>query len=196
MSITVERSDGGIVDAEILLWERYWRRLHGLARKQLGNSNRGAVNEEDVAISAFAEFCHQVQKDGFKQGIADREDLWQLLALMTKRKAIDQFRKERRFVSEYEPNHCPVDDSQQFNPLDTKALEKDSPSVIAQAKEELGRLLSLLPDEQARRIVCLRLEGYSNLEISAIEGCALRTVERRISSIKGLWSKEIGIQDT
>ncbi|MFN5274417.1 MAG: ECF-type sigma factor [Planctomycetota bacterium] len=182
----------GNSNAAGLLWERYWRRLHGLARKQLGNSNRGAVDEEDVAISAFADFCQQVQKDGFKQGLADREDLWQVLALLTKRKAIDQFRKESRFVTEHEPIQGSIDDSQQVGRLDTAVQEDASPSAIVQAKDELARLLSLLPDEQTRRIACLRLEGFGNLEISALEGCALRTVERRVTNIKSLWSQEIG----
>jgi DNA-directed RNA polymerase specialized sigma24 family protein len=180
----------GDTNAAGLLWERYWRRLHGLARKQLGNSNRRAMDEEDVAISAFADFCQQVQKDGFKQGLADREDLWQVLALLTKRKAIDQFRKESRFVTEHEPQGS-IDDSQQVGRLDTAVQEDASPSAIVQAKDELARLLSLLPDEQTRRIACLRLEGYGNLEISAIEGCALRTIERRVTQIKSLWSKEV-----
>lgn len=183
----------GNANAAGLLWERYWRRLHGLARKQLGNSNRGAVDEEDVVISAFTDFCQQVQENGFKEGIDDREDLWQVLALLTKRKAVDQFRKENRRSAKNEPLPASIDDSQQIAKSDTSIQKSDSPSVITQAKEELERLLNLLPDEQTRRIACLRLEGYSNLEISETEGCALRTVERRVSNIKTLWSKELGL---
>src|SRR6516164_9629014 len=40
------------------LWERYFRRLVGLARKRLRGAARRATDEEDVALSAFDSFCH------------------------------------------------------------------------------------------------------------------------------------------
>jgi DNA-directed RNA polymerase specialized sigma24 family protein len=38
------------------LWELYFRRLIGLARKKLGALPRQMADEEDVALSAFARF--------------------------------------------------------------------------------------------------------------------------------------------
>ena len=35
------------------LWQRYYRRLLGLARKKLGDSPRRVADEEDVVLSAF-----------------------------------------------------------------------------------------------------------------------------------------------
>ena len=40
-----------------LLWDRYFRRMVGLARKKLEGAKRGAADEEDVALSAFDSFC-------------------------------------------------------------------------------------------------------------------------------------------
>ncbi len=42
------------------LWERYFRRLVGLARKKLRAAPRRAADEEDVALSAFTGFCCKV----------------------------------------------------------------------------------------------------------------------------------------
>src|SRR5262249_8084676 len=39
------------------LWERYFRRLVGLARQKLRALPRRAADEEDVALSAFDSFC-------------------------------------------------------------------------------------------------------------------------------------------
>src|SRR6476659_598655 len=77
------------------LWERYFRRLIGLARKKLGDLPRRADDEEDVALSAFDSFCRAAQVGRFPQ-LADRDDLWQVLVLITARKACDLREHEGR----------------------------------------------------------------------------------------------------
>src|SRR5262245_46060314 len=49
------------------LWERYCRRLVGLARKKLRAAPRRAADEEDVALSAFDSFCRGAEQDRFPQ---------------------------------------------------------------------------------------------------------------------------------
>src|ERR687888_330879 len=77
------------------LWERYFRRLVGLARTKLRGAPRRAADEEDVALSAFDSFCRHAEQDRFPQ-LNDRLDLWQLLVLLTARKASDLAQHERR----------------------------------------------------------------------------------------------------
>src|SRR5437764_2955403 len=77
------------------LWERYFRRLVGLARKKLQHAPRRAADEEDVALSAFASFCHHAARGRFPQ-LADRDDLWRLLVTVTSRKALHLRRDEKR----------------------------------------------------------------------------------------------------
>src|SRR5262249_53685630 len=77
------------------LWERYFQRLVGLARKKLQGTPRRAADEEDVALSAFASLCRRVAAGQFPQ-LRDREDLWHLLLVITARKALNQIRHERR----------------------------------------------------------------------------------------------------
>jgi len=43
------------------LWERYFQRLVGLARKKLRDTPRRSADEEDVALSAFGCFCRGAQ---------------------------------------------------------------------------------------------------------------------------------------
>jgi hypothetical protein len=69
------------------LWERYFRRLVGLARKKLQEAPRRAADEEDVALSAFATFCRRAEDGQFSQ-LSDRDGLWRLLVVITARKAI------------------------------------------------------------------------------------------------------------
>jgi len=77
------------------LWERYFQRLVGLARAHLRDTPRRAADEEDVALSAFESFYQRAERDQFPQ-LNDRDDLWQLLAVVTVRKAIDLVRHEGR----------------------------------------------------------------------------------------------------
>jgi len=72
------------------LWERYFQRLVGLARKKLEGSPRRSADEEDVALSAFDSFCRGAAQDRFPQ-LHDPDNLWRLLVTITARKAY-QFR--------------------------------------------------------------------------------------------------------
>ena len=77
------------------LWERYFRRLVGLARKRLRGAPRRAADEEDVALSAFDSFCRAAAQRRFPR-LDDRHDLWQLLVVITDRKAGALARATRR----------------------------------------------------------------------------------------------------
>src|SRR5262249_24542010 len=77
------------------IWEVYFQRLVGLARTELRAAPRRAADEEDVALSAFDSFCRAAGQDRFPQ-LLDRDDLWQLLVVITVRKAVNLLKAERR----------------------------------------------------------------------------------------------------
>src|SRR4051794_22257712 len=91
----VQRLQAGDRAAAQRLWEGYFRRLVGLARKRLGGMPRRAADEEDVALSAFDSFCRGAEQGRFPQ-LEDRDDLWQVLVLLTARKAADLAQHEGR----------------------------------------------------------------------------------------------------
>src|SRR5262245_63330162 len=77
------------------LWQRYFHRLVGLARRKLAETPRRAADEEDVALSAFDSFCRHAEQGRFPR-LADRDCLWRLLVTITARKAAHQVRDETR----------------------------------------------------------------------------------------------------
>src|SRR5262249_38757918 len=77
------------------LWERYFARVVGLARKKLQQAPRRAGDEGDVARSAFGSFCQGAAKGRFP-GCGDRDGLWALLMVLTIRKAADLKQHEGR----------------------------------------------------------------------------------------------------
>src|SRR5439155_19601549 len=84
---------GGDAAAAQPLWERYHRRLVGLAREKLRAGRRRAADEEDVVQSAFHSFFQGVAQGRFPR-LDDRDNLWRLLVVITARKALDQLAHE------------------------------------------------------------------------------------------------------
>ena len=72
-------------DAAGPLWDRYFRRMVSLAAGRLPGRRADA---EDVALSAFFQFCRAAADNRFAQ-LASRDDLWHLLVVLTARKAVD-----------------------------------------------------------------------------------------------------------
>jgi hypothetical protein len=77
------------------IWERYFRRMVGLARKKLVGARRRAEDEEDAALSAFDSFCRAPEQGRFPR-LSDRYNLWPLLVKITARKAYDVLQREHR----------------------------------------------------------------------------------------------------
>ena len=74
------------------LWQHFAERLQEVARSQLGQVPRRAADEEDVVLSAFDGLCRGVQEGRFPN-LHDRDDLWQILVMLTQRKAASQQRR-------------------------------------------------------------------------------------------------------
>ncbi len=47
-----------------------------------------------------------------------------------------------------------------------------------------------LPDDSLRVVLDDKLQGYTHEEIAARMGCTVRTVERKIATIRGVWAQE------
>jgi DNA-directed RNA polymerase specialized sigma24 family protein len=175
------------------LWERYFPRLVGLARKKLQGTLRQVADEEDVALSAFDSFCRRAESGQFPQ-LFDRDDLWQLLLLITTRKALYQVRRSRRQkrgrASQGEEAVVEAPETAERAALEQIPSPEPTPEFAAQVADEFRRLLTLLQDEELRAVALWKMEGYSNEEIATKQGCAPRTVERRLRVIRSLWSQE------
>jgi DNA-directed RNA polymerase specialized sigma24 family protein len=183
------QAQAGFPEAAERLWERYFRRLVGLARLKLRGFPRGIADEEDVALSAFDSFYRGVQQGRFPK-MADRDNLWKLLMVITARKAWklkrDQGRQKRGGAG-------PGDqESPKLNNADLEELigREPSPEFAAQVADECHRLLEGLTDDVARSVALAKMEGYTNEEIAAKLDCVPRTVERKLRLIRDLWQKE------
>jgi DNA-directed RNA polymerase specialized sigma24 family protein len=167
------------------LWERYFARLVGLARLKLRGTALRVADEEDVALSAFDSFFRGAEQGRFPR-LDDRENLWQLLVVITARKASNLRRHENRqkrggrAAGETTPNPTALE-------LEQVIGREPTPAFAAQLADECRSLFALLPDAELRSVAQLKLEGDTNPEIAAKLGCALRSVERKLGVIRSLW---------
>jgi DNA-directed RNA polymerase specialized sigma24 family protein len=169
------------------LWNAYIHRLVALARAKLHATPRRAADEEDVALSAFDSFIRRAQRDEFPR-LEDRDDLWQILFVITVRKAIDQARREGRKVRGAGRVRS-LEDLSQFDAQQIVDLEA-TPALAAQMTDECRRLLDLLGDETLRSVALWKMEGYTNAAIAARLGCVEQTVERKLQRIRHRWRRE------
>jgi RNA polymerase sigma factor (sigma-70 family) len=184
----------GRTDAAREIWQRYVEQLVRLARRKLGGTPRRAADEEDVVLSAFEGFLKGVGEGRFLR-LDDRDDLWQVLVMLTERRAIALRRRElalkrgggqvrgESVFAHHEGNgsHRPG--------LDQKSGREPSPAFAAELTEQLSFLLDQLTDEQ-REIALGKLEGKTNKELADVLGISLRAVERKLSMIRDKWRGE------
>src|SRR5262249_3082675 len=87
VSICLELLKQGDEAAAARLFERFFRRLAGLARAKLIPLRRqAATDHEDVALSAFNDFCQAVRTERYLD-LHGRADLWSVLAAFVANKA-------------------------------------------------------------------------------------------------------------
>jgi RNA polymerase sigma factor (sigma-70 family) len=168
--------------AILMLWRRYGMQIENLARPWLVGVSPGVGDAEDVAQSAFHAFC-RAAADGRAMELADRDDLWRLLATISRHKATDRIRRELRLrrggraAISSQGLECAEDDA-------------PSPAEAALLRDELALLFERIDangDPTLQLVATLRLEGASNEEIAEQLGCTTRTVQRKLHLVERLW---------
>src|SRR5215831_12441993 len=146
----IEQLKTGDAAAAAPLWEGYFRRLVGLARQKLGAAPRGVADEEDVALSAFDSFCRGAAQGRFPR-LEDRDDLWQVLMMLTARKAINLVEREcsqkrgGRMVRAAARGDTPG--ASATDALTALPAPDPTPEFAAEVAEEIRRRLHALGDD-------------------------------------------------
>jgi RNA polymerase sigma-70 factor (ECF subfamily) len=177
----MDRLRRGDDDAASEIFNRFARRLIGLARSRLNERLRQKMDPEDVMQSVFKSFF-RVQADG-KLDLANWDSLWALLTVITLRKCghrVEYYRAAcRRVDREVTPRPSSDESTASF-----QAIARDpSPSDAAMLAETVEQVLrELEPREQ--EIVSLSLQGYGVAEIGQQVGRTERTVHRVLKRVR------------
>ena len=68
--------------------------------------------------------------------------------------------------------------------------DEPTPEFAAQVTEECDRLLGRLGDDKLRQIAVWKMEGHTNPEIAEMLGSSLRSVARKLETIRLTWNSD------
>jgi DNA-directed RNA polymerase specialized sigma24 family protein len=174
------------------IWERYFRRLVGLARSRM-KGLPGVADEEDVASQAFSQLILGLI-GGRYPTLRDRGDLWNILVTITAHEANDRRKYElaaRRDTNRTISEWAMVGDmTAGESGFDTVVGVGPTAEFMAIVAEKYRRLLNLLADDQLRQIAVARMECYTQDEIAEKVGCSARDVSRKLIDIRRVWNLE------
>ncbi len=154
------------------------------------------ADEEDVVLSAFHDILRGVEEGRFAR-LDDREELWQVLVILTEPKAIGLRRKmqaNNRGGGQVRGESVLQGDfsmSSAAPGIGQLAGCAPTPQFAAQVQEEDGHLYALLADDTLLQIARGKLEDYTNAELAAQLKLRLRAVERKLQLIRRQWSQEL-----
>ncbi len=171
------------------LWNHFFPRLLGLARKTLAGRTHRVADAEDAVQSAFFDFWKQLNRNIPDQGI-DRNGLWRLLATITVRKVLKQQEREnatKRGGGRVQLASALECDDASANPFewDVRFCQLPTPEADLVCEELLMQL-----DEECRAVALLRLMGYRNREVANILERAESTIERKLQLIRRIWDDD------
>ena len=173
------------------LWDRYYERLVRLASRKLAGASRRMADEEDAVVIAFSAFLKGVEEGRFPK-LEDRDDLWQVLVMLTARKAANQRQhdqRQRRGAGRLRGESVFLHGDEELGGIDEIAGIEPTPEFAGQVGEECRELFDRLEDEPLRRIAVAKMEGYTNDEIALQLGVQTRTIERKLRLIREIWSQ-------
>jgi DNA-directed RNA polymerase specialized sigma24 family protein len=172
------------------LWEGYFQKLVHLARRKLGGVPQRVADPEDVALSALDSFVRGAERGRFPR-LEDRHDLWQVLVMITRRKAVDVMVHEGRDKRDWRRVAGQPEDPAASGAMLREMLASDpDPAFACQVADECRRLLGKLPNDELRQVALRKMEGFTNQEIADQLDISLAAVGRRLALIRKTWEKE------
>jgi RNA polymerase sigma-70 factor (ECF subfamily) len=170
----------GNQDAARQIFERYVSQLLALASQRISQRLKARVDAEDIVQSVFRTFFHRAREGQFK--VDDPDDLCKLLAKITVHKTLRQiaFHKRAKRDATMETAQGDGDSDQMMLILASEPTPEDTVALFDQMDHFLGQL-----GAEDRRILQMRMEGYSNVEIAEMLNITDRKIRRLLERIRG-----------
>jgi RNA polymerase sigma factor (sigma-70 family) len=172
------RIQAGEESAARELLTRYEAEVRLVVRRQLPRLLRSRFDSLDFHQSVWGSFFRRV-----RSGPAEFEDSRHLVAFLARaarNKVIDEYRRAGSRKQDMHREEPLWVDGGRPKEL---AAAIDTPSQVAQAREVLGKLRDLLPEDR-REIVALKVEGLSSKDIGERLGISERTVQRVLEDLR------------
>jgi len=186
----IEDLRAGKANAATHLWNRFHANLLKIARRRLSLASRRVTDEEDLVAIAFESFFERMRGGQFPD-LRGRAELWSLLVTITDRKAVNYVRQH---FSAKRGSGRVLGESTLVARTDTGTASLHSRVDVAAAQpDRLASLAELIErlDEDLRRIVLLKRDGFTNEEIALRVNRSVATIERRLRLLRDEWMEEL-----
>jgi RNA polymerase sigma-70 factor (ECF subfamily) len=167
------------------LFDCYAEKLVSLARRRISQRLAGRVDPEDIVQSVFRTFFQRAQDGQFD--FADPDDLGKLLVRITVHKTLRQvaFHKAAKRNPSLEIGQGAESQQSWEEVLDAEPSPDEAVAFLDELENFLNRLRP-----QDRKILEMRLQGWSNDEICQKLNIYDRKIRRVIERIRGLAEQE------
>jgi RNA polymerase sigma factor (sigma-70 family) len=173
----IERVCSGSPDAMLELIEQYGSHLRRYVRRRLHQRLRSKFDSQDFVQMVWASFLTDRQKIA---RMKKPEELMRYLVAMARNKVAEQSRRYMKYQKHNVNRERPLVPTEVSDPKSHRRQE--TPSQIAIANERMGRLLRN-QSQRNRRIVELRMNGATYVEISQTLGIHERTARHVIENL-------------
>jgi RNA polymerase sigma factor (sigma-70 family) len=169
--------------------DRYFGRLLALANRRISQRLASRVDPEDIVQSVFRTFFVRLKEGQFV--FQDEDDLCKLLMRITLHKTLRQvaFHKAAKRDPNLETGQGDDHREQLLALLDTEPSAEATVAFLDQLEHFLGQL-----EPQTRRILEMRLQGYTNDEIAKELNVYDRKIRRAVERVRDL-ARDEGLGD-
>ena len=191
ISTSLRRLKSGDTSAANEIYCRYFEDVVRLIEKRL--VNKRVFDGEDLANEVFEKLIRAIQEDQFSR-LHDRNDLWQLLVVFSKRRTVDAIRYLHADVRNREVGESVFEALNRQDGERTLEQFAGPPtySDAEQLSQSLKELLEVLEKHtELHEIAKLRLMGYSHTEIAGKYSVSEKTIQRKLRLAGQLWLEEI-----
>jgi DNA-directed RNA polymerase specialized sigma24 family protein len=176
------------------LYHRYVERLKRLARQRLNLRSRRVTDEDDIANIVLASAFEGIVQDRFHK-LNDRDDLWQILLMLTDRKVTDHMRRQGTLKrgagqvrGESALDHAD-DSAASGRGIEQITGREPTPEFAVVLAEEVQQRMGQLDNAELRQVALSKMRGQSNEEIARERSCTTRTIERKLALIRKIWQE-------
>jgi DNA-directed RNA polymerase specialized sigma24 family protein len=171
------------------LAERYFKKLGDAARRRLHKVPQNMHDAEDVANFVLESVVRNIAQGRYPD-LQDRDDLWFLMLAITQRRISSILKRDRRRKAQ-PPSQTSLTELLEMydGELADLALEGNPEHVAIEIGDCWQELMRILPNDEFREIARLKLEFYSNREISSMLKLTSRYIDRKVGEIQRLWGQ-------
>lgn len=146
-----------------------------------------------MALSALDSFFARAERGEFAE-LNHGTELWKMLVVITARKASNYNKYTHRDVRGggriTGDSGLERQESNEAFGIEQISDHAPTPEFVVSLDEECEARLDSLADEMLRQIAVLRLEGNTVQEIADALQISKRTIERKITLIRAIWSND------